>query len=162
MKSIITFIGILSFVAVQSQDSETDTFRICNEEKMYAVDFYILMDSLGDDFKDPRHLPDFNGKHYYLKNHFKGFSLKNTSAEDNIVRLYLAFIVNCEGKAGNFFIIGDRKPEFKDVEERVLNIARTMPQKWLPAEHRRNKVDCYQVIHITIFNGQFTNLFWEE
>ena len=55
-------------------------------------------------------------------------------------------------------MISKGKGELFEFANMVLDIVKTMPQKWSPAEDKKgNKMDCWQVLEFTVSNGALTN-----
>jgi hypothetical protein len=68
-------------------------------------------------------------------------------------RVKIAFIVNCEGEAGNFEIVTKGRGDLASYANQVLAIVNSMPQKWQPATVDGNPVDCYQALSFTALSG---------
>ena len=68
-------------------------------------------------------------------------------------RVYIGFIVTCEGKAGNFQTVGKGRADLETYANEVLAIVNKMTQSWQPAMKDNKAVDCYQVLSFTVAGG---------
>jgi len=71
-----------------------------------------------------------------------------------VFRVHIMFVVNCEGKAGNFQLTSKGKGDLESLANQVLEIVNNMPQNWKPAKKNGEAVDCYQVLSFTVIGGQ--------
>ena len=131
-------------------------------EQIYSVKDYDLKKAVGK-LVEPDINPVFHGS---VKNSLKKFINENTfenihnSELEFIIKV--GFIVNCDGKAGNFinFTKSRNEPMLSYIEN-VNKIVNNMPDKWRAAEVNGHKVDSYQVLTFTIFKGELIGVSYE-
>lgn len=126
-------------------------------QTIYSVDDFLVKEKLGDNAK-PTINPTFTGGLDELKKYFLGNPLTDEKATQIIFRVSIAFIVTCDGKAGNFVIVTKGKGDLATYANQVLAIVNKMPQEWQPATVDGKPVDCYQVLSFTAASGQLDNV----
>lgn len=124
----------------------------CNE-KIYSVEHTLLVEKFGE-LSAPKTGPTFTGGIEELKKYFAANPLTDEKVKNMFFRVHIGFLVNCEGKAGNFIVISGGKGELEKYAYQVLEIVNKMPQQWQPAIVKRKPVDCYQVLSFSVKNGQ--------
>jgi hypothetical protein len=122
-------------------------------QTMYSIDDFLVKEKFGE-FAKPTTNPMFTGGVEDLKKYFTANPLKDEKAIQLIFRVSIAFIVTCDGKAGNFVIVTKGKGDLETYANLVLAIVNKMPQKWQPATVDGKAVDCYQVLSFTAVSGQ--------
>ena len=133
------------------------SFVLCNESGVWSVEDKQLAESVGN-FKIPKKSPEYEGGKSELRNWFLKNPLTDERAKDRLFRVRTGFMVNCKGEAGRWQVISKGKGELFEFANMVLDIVKTMPQKWSSAEDKKgNKVDCWQVLEFTVSNGALTN-----
>lgn len=128
----------------------------CNEE-LFAVEDMILQDKIGK-LPKPGSMPEFEGGLEALKEYFAANSLTNEKAKQMVFRVHIGFIVNCEGKAGNYEVISQGKGDLAVFANEVLAIVNKMPQSWKPAKKGGKEVDSYQVLSFTAVQGSLASV----
>ncbi len=123
-------------------------------EKIYSVEDGLLKESLNNELPKPTKNPEFSGGLESLKTYFAANSLSDEGAKKMIFRVHISFLVNCEGKAGNFQIISKGKGVLEVYAHQVLDIVKKMPQSWKTAIKKSDAVDCYQVLSFTVMEGK--------
>lgn len=126
--------------------------RVCSQT-LYSVDESLLREKIGDKPK-PTISPTFGGGLEELKAYFTANPLTDENTKKVVFRSHIAFIVNCEGNAGNFEIVSNGKGELATYANQVLAVVNKMPQRWQPATVDGQPVDSYQVLSFTIVGGQ--------
>ena len=130
-----------------------DIINVSNcSESIYSVDDFLLKEKIGKK-KKPSKNPIFKGGINELKKYFAANPLKDEGAAQSLFKVRIAFVVNCEGKAGNFEIISKGRGELATYANQVLEIANGMPKDWEPAIAKGKEVDCYQVLSFTVLGG---------
>ncbi len=133
------------------------SFVLCNEASVRSVEDKQLAEAVGN-FKAPKKSPEYEGGKTALRNWFLNRPLTDERAKDRLFRVRIGFMVNCNGEAGRWQVISKGKGELFEFANMVLDIVKTMPQKWSPAEDKKgNKMDCWQVLEFTLSNGDLTN-----
>ena len=155
LKIFLSIIISLTTYYLSAQNKNTE-FILCNEVK-YSVDDYQLKQKYGE-LPQPTINSKFIGGIEELKKYFAENTLTNPKSKDIVFRTHIGFVVNCEGKAGNFEITNNGKGDLQLLSEDVLKIIKAMPQNWEPAEFKRLKVDSYQILSFTIVNGNLTKV----
>lgn len=122
-------------------------------QTIYSVDDFLLKEKFGDLTK-PTTNPTFTGGLDELKKYFITNPLTDEKATQMIFRVSIAFVVTCDGKAGNFVIVTKGKGDLATYANQVLAIVNKMPQNWQPATVDGKPVDCYQVLSFTAASGQ--------
>lgn len=106
--------------------------------------------------------PDTNPKYKFgideLQKYFLNNSLTDENVKKMIFRVSISFLVNCDGKAGNFKLEGHGLGELEYYQNKVLAIVNNMPQEWQPATKNGEVVDCYQELSFTIIGGLLNKL----
>ncbi|MCW3086026.1 MAG: hypothetical protein JWP12_3392 [Bacteroidetes bacterium] len=124
---------------------------------MYSVDDFLVREKLGEKPK-PATNPTFAGGPDELKKYFAAHPLTDPKATQMIFRVSIAFVVTCDGKAGNFEIVTNGKGDMATYANQVLAIVNKMPQKWQAATVDGKPVDCYQVLSFTADSGQLDSV----
>lgn len=133
------------------------SFTLCNEAGVWSVEDKQLAEAVGN-FKAPKKTPEYDGGKTVLRNWFLNQPLTDERAKDRLFRVRIGFMVNCKGEAGRWQVISKGKGELFEFANMVLDIVKTMPQKWSSAQDKKgNKVDCWQVLEFTVSNGRLTN-----
>ena len=129
--------------------------NLCNSQTQFAVaKEFLLKEKIGE-MPEPETNPSFDGGVDELKKHFADNPLTDVRVKEIVFRVSIAFIVNCNGNAGNFMIITKGKGLAETFANQVLERVNKMPQTWKPAMKNGEKVDCYQVLSFTVTSGQF-------
>ncbi len=121
-------------------------------ETIYSVEDFLVKEAYGEKTK-PSTTPTFTGGIKELKKYFADNPLTDEKATQLIFRVKIAFVVNCDGKAGNFEIVTKGKGDLATYANQVLAIVNSMPQNWEPATVDDKPVDCYQVLSFTAVSG---------
>lgn len=122
-------------------------------QTIYSVDDFLVKEKFGDLAK-PTTNPTFKGGLDELKKYFIANPLTDEKATQMVFRVSIAFVVTCDGKAGNFVIVTKGKGDLATYANQVLAIVNNMPQNWQPATVDGKPVDCYQVLSFTAASGQ--------
>lgn len=136
-----------------SQDSIAKV-NFCNPEKQYAVGKeFLLKEKIGEK-EEPDTNPAYEGGVEKLKKYFVDRPLTDERVQNSIFRVSIAFIVDCNGNAGNYMIITKGKGLAETFANQVLERVNNMPNKWVPATKDGNKVDSHQVLSFTVVGGK--------
>ena len=139
------------------QQNVATNFEVCSESNVWSVDDKLLAEVVGN-YKVPKKSPEYSGGKDALRNWFLKNPLTDERAKDRLFRVRIGFMVNCNGEAGRWQVISKGKGELFEFANMVLDIVKTMPQKWYAAQDKKgNKVDCWQVLEFTLRNGDLTN-----
>jgi hypothetical protein len=122
-------------------------------QTIYSVDDFLVKEKFGENAK-PSTNPTFTGGLDELKKYYVANPLTDEKATQIVFRVTIAFVVTCDGKAGNFVIVTKGKGDLATYANQVLAIVNKMPQSWQPATVDRKPVDCYQVLSFTAASGQ--------
>ncbi len=134
-----------------------EEFSLCNAAEVWSVDDKQLGETVGR-FKSPKKTPEYKGGKDALRNYFLRHPLTDQRAKQRLFRVRIGFMVNCEGRAGQWQIINKGKGELFEFANMVLDIVKQMPQNWQPATDKKgNPVDCWQVIEFTVSNGDLSS-----
>lgn len=125
----------------------------CCTENIYSVNDFLVKDKIGEK-PNPKTNPTYTGGLDELKKYFITNPLTDERVKESIFRVSIAFVVNCDGKAGNFTIVTKGRGDLATYANQVLAIVNSMPQNWQPATVDGKPVDCYQVLSFTVVNGQ--------
>lgn len=125
-------------------------------QTIYSVDDFLVKEKFGDNAK-PTINPTYSGGLNELKKYFSANPLTDEKATQMIFRVSIAFLVTCDGKAGNFVIVTKGKGDLATYANQVLEIVNKMPQEWQPATVDGKPVDCYQILSFTADGGQLDN-----
>jgi len=119
---------------------------------IYSVDDFLVNERFGENVK-PTTSPSFKGGIDELKNYFSNNPLTDEKAAQMIFRVKIAFIVNCDGIAGNFEIVTKGRGDLATYANQVLAIVNRMPQDWQAATISGKPVDCFQALSFTVLSG---------
>jgi hypothetical protein len=155
LKLILAILIPFLTCTISAQDKATE-FNFCNEVRYSAVDFQ-LKRKYGD-LLEPGTNSKFVGGIEQLKKYFAENPLTNPKSKGIVFRTHIGFVVNCNGKAGNFEIVSDGKGDLKILSENVLEIIQKMPQNWEAAKVNGENVDSYQILSFTIIDGVLTKV----
>ncbi|MCF8295901.1 MAG: hypothetical protein K9J13_00025 [Saprospiraceae bacterium] len=122
-------------------------------QTIYSVDDFLIKEKLGE-MPKPKTNPNYTGGLDELKKYFVANPLTDEKATQMIFRVAIAFMVTCDGKAGNFVIVTQGKGDLATYANQVLAIVNKMPQNWKPATVNGKLVDCYQVLSFTAMSGK--------
>lgn len=111
-------------------------------QTIYSVDDFLVKEKFGELTK-PTTGPTFTGGIEELRKYFTANPLIDEKAKQMIFRVSIAFVVTCDGKAGNFVIVTKGKGDLATYANQVLAIVNKMPQNWQPAKVDGKTVDCY-------------------
>lgn len=126
-------------------------------EKIYSVEDFLVKEKLGAKPK-PTTSPTFNGGPEELKKYFSANPLTDERVKETVFRVHIAFVVTCDGKAGNFQIVSKGTGDMATYANQVLAIVNRMPQQWQSATDGKKPVDCYQVLSFTVAGGQLNKV----
>lgn len=127
--------------------------EICNSEKIYSVDDFLLKEKIGE-YPEPKNNPEFKGGIKELIKYFSENPLTDEVLKNLMFKVKISFVVNCDGKAGDFQIISKGRGDLKTYANQVLEVVNKMPQKWKSATYKKNNVDCYQILSFTVMEGK--------
>jgi len=138
------WVGDINFDA--SQDSKT--FTLCNEE--YQAYQY---------FNDSNGL-QYEGERLAIYNEFESEYSIHEKGENGLVRI--RFIVNCDGLAGRFRILGMdneyKSKKFKSsITTELMRITKTL-DKWKPKKVNGENIDYYQYLIFKLEDGKITEI----
>jgi hypothetical protein len=126
----------------------------CNDA-LFCVEGFLIKEALeGNTFLTPDVSPQPKDGIDVLKNYFSKNPLKDERAANSMFRVSIGFVVNCKGEAGNYFIISQGKGDLEELANQILEITNELSIKWLPAEKDGEKVDSYQTLSFSVFQGQ--------
>lgn len=162
MKKIFLIIAVLFLGDLSLPAQEWDEVKICEDKPVCAVDFYLLEEMLMKKYKKPKIAPLFSGAKSKLLRYYSKYKIGDSRSKDLVFRMHIAFMVNCEGRAGDFKLLGDLEGDELKLARQVFSLMKEMPQTWKPAEYKREKVNSYQVLSLTIMNSKISTLFYYE
>jgi hypothetical protein len=126
-------------------------------KNIYSVENFLVREKIGE-MPKPITNPVFSGGLEDLKKYFTANPLTDERVKESIFIVSIAFVVNCEGKAGNFEIVTKGRGNLATYANQVLAIVNNMPQYWQPATVDGKVVDCYQVLTFSVSRGQLDNV----
>lgn len=132
----------------------------CNYQSVFIVDKETLLKERIGEKPIPDTNPIFEGGIDELLKYFADRPLTDERANNMLFRVTIAFVVDCNGNAGNFMIISRGKGILETFANQVLERVNSMPQNWLPATKKGEKVDCYQVLSFSILDGKLNNVYY--
>jgi hypothetical protein len=128
--------------------------NFCNTQTQYAVGKESLLKEKIGEKPEPDINPTFEGGVEELKKYFADNPLTDERITNAVFRVAIAFVVDCNGNAGNFMIITKGKGLAETFANQVLERVNKMPKHWKPAIKNADKIDCYQVLSFTVTSGQ--------
>lgn len=133
----------------------------CNEEKQYAVEnSFLLKEKIGEK-EAPDTNPTFEGNIEELKRYFTNNPLTDKKANNIVFRVTIAFVVDCNGNAGNYMVITKGKGPLESLANQVLEIVSKMPKTWKPATKNGKNVDCHQVLSFMVVDGKLDKVSYQ-
>ncbi len=131
---------------------------VCDASNKYTVKNSMLMERLGPDYKEPSKYPDYKGGLKKMKSYFEENPITDPRAKEMMFRVKIAFMINCNGEAGDYKIISRGKGELEELANLVLEKVNNLPSDWNPAKAKGDQVDCYQVLSFTVLSGQLNRV----
>lgn len=113
---------------------------------------------LSNDASVTRMPPTYKNGMDGLEEYFFNAALKNKIDATEIFKGSIYFLVNCEGKAGNFKIGTLGNSEEETIANQVLAIANHMPLDWNAGKMDGKAVDCVQMLWYTVVDGKIINV----
>ena len=141
----------IPYVEVYPEDSIVKGDR-CYDDLYYVYNFAIRDRIEG--LSQPDYPPTYIDGEEVLKQYFVSHSLTDERGKNRIFRSAIAFVVNCEGEAGNFEIVTKGIGDLATLSNQVLAIVNKMPQRWQPAIKDGQAVDCWVVVSFRVHLGQ--------
>ncbi len=139
------------------EETVQDDVVPCHLNEVWSVDDEQLVAAVGK-FKKPKKSPAYIGGKTPLRNYYLNHPLTDERVKDRLFRVRIGFLVNCNGEAGQWRVINKSTGELYEMANVVLQVAKTLPNRWEPAEDKKgNKVDCWQILEFTVSNGVLTN-----
>jgi hypothetical protein len=129
----------------------------CNMQIQYAVVESLLKEKIGE-LPEPELSPKYKDGVDALKKYFKERPLTINNDAYALFRVTIAFVVDCNGKAGNFFIISKGTGIVETYANQIVERVNKMPQKWQPAMKNGKAVDCYQTLSFIVMDGKLDNV----
>lgn len=134
----------------------------CDSQKIYAADNDLLKAKVGK-LKKPNQAPQYKGGKDALKKYLASHPVINERIKGISYSFTIAFMVNCKGRAGNYWIISPDSGIAKTYDNEALAILNHIPQNWQPAIKHKNPVDCYQILDVTVTDEKFEVVsYWER
>ena len=145
-----------TWIHVEREEISIEEVKPC-KENVFSVEHSLLQEIMGE-LPIPKTNPTFIGGIEELQKYFIPNPLTDEKAKSMFFKVHIGFLVNCEGKAGNFVVISRGKGDLETYANQVLSIVSKMPQQWQPATKKQKPVDCYQVISITVKEGKLEKI----
>ena len=130
-------------------------------QTMYSVNDFLVNEKFGE-IAAPITNPTFTGGLDELKQYFAANPLTDEKAKLMMFRVSIAFVVTCEGKAGNFVIVTKGRGDLGTYANQILAIVNRMPQNWQPATVDGKPVDCYQVLNFSLTSGRLDSVTYKQ
>lgn len=153
----LTFKTINNITKIESFPSDSIVKVTACTPTIYAVDDFLVKEKFGEMAK-PTTNPVFKGGVDELKKYFAANPLTDEKATQMVFRVSIAFVVNCDGKAGNYTIVTKGKGDLETYANQVLAIVNKMPQNWQAAVVDGKSIDCYQVLSFTVSSGKLNGV----
>ena len=129
----------------------------CNPDNIYATGDTQLEEAVGK-YRQPKSTPSYKDGKSALRNFCLNIAINDDRIKDRLFRVRVAFLVTCEGHAGNWQLINKSRGELFEMSSLILEKIKQIPDKWIPAVDKKgNNVDCWQVLELTVSNGAMTN-----
>lgn len=131
----------------------------CNEQ-LYAPEDADLIKTLGTKLPYPSKKPMYTGGLNALRAYLTPNNLTDAAVQGKTFRVRVAFLVTCEGNAGDFQIVSPSVGDMDPYAQKVLEITSKMPEGWnagtlgSPAK----AIDSYQVITFTVVDGKLDRI----
>ena len=146
-------------VVQQNPTTVLEPVKPCNEQ-LYAPEDADLIKTLGTKLPYPSKKPMYTGGLNALRAYLTPHNLTDAAVQGRTFRVRVAFLVNCEGKAGNFQIVSPSVGDMDPYAQKVLEITSKMPEGWNAATlgSPAKPIDCYQVITFTVVDGKLDRI----
>lgn len=138
-----------------------DYVERCDDRVAYSVPYPLLENMIEDRLTEPGQRPAYQGGPKALKSYFSQYPLRDKRAEMTVFRVHIGFMINCNGKAGNFQVISRGKGFLDELADQILDTVKNMPQKWVPGDQNGQSVDCYQVLSFTVSDGNLEQVSYQ-
>ncbi|MCB9195262.1 MAG: hypothetical protein H6598_03475 [Flavobacteriales bacterium] len=133
------------------ETTESNTVTLCNTEQQYAHKDLASYFPAYKELPTPDKSPTFKGGEKKIEK----FIDKNLDLGDlerhQIIPVYVHFVVNCNGEAGEFeFSISEIFKDREFYEKQLLTLFMSLPQNWSPAVKNGVAVDTHQIMSFSI------------
>ncbi|MBR3940457.1 MAG: hypothetical protein IKJ67_10875 [Bacteroidales bacterium] len=137
---------------------DTSTVRnplvVCGKSGMH-ISQYSPLGRFYRDSLNPKVMPQWADGDSALQSWFDAQPLTDEMSQIQF-RALIEFVVSCEGKAGNWALLGvDGDFEYFYTANKILDIVTKLPQRWQPAmDEKGNPVDCRMLMKIDVIDGK--------
>ena len=137
---------------------DTSTVRnplvVCGKSGMH-ISQYSPLGRFYRDSLNPKVMPQWADGDSALQSWFDAQPLTDEMSQIQF-RALIEFVVSCEGKAGNWALLGvDGDFEYFYMANKILDIVTKLPQRWQPAmDEKGNPVDCRMLMKIDVIDGK--------
>ena len=137
---------------------DTSTVRnplvVCGKSGMH-ISQYSPLGRFYRDSLNPKVMPQWADGDSALQSWFDAQPLTDEMSQIQF-RTLIEFVVSCEGKAGNWALLGvDGDFEYFYTANKILDIVTKLPQRWQPAiDKKGNPVDCRMLMKIDVIDGK--------
>jgi len=151
MKSLILalILGPL-VVCANPRDDDKRKFELCDPSTIYRIDDPMLADKGYASLPLVQANPEFPGGTEALQKFFDANLKLGDDAQNVFGRVPITFVVNCNGKAGDFKVIG---PAFPEMAQKIIEVAQKMPD-WNAGKSQDKTVDARTKLFFTISQGR--------
>jgi hypothetical protein len=156
----VKLLSLLTFLVLANCMKAQDDFVPCKKEVLFGVDNYMLTEkypTLKTIKRNPT--PVSENDIDLLKKKLSENPLSFEKAKNTVFRSHIAFVVNCNGQAGNFELLTKQSGLIKELEIELLEKVSQIKFEWNPATFKNEAVDCMQVLALTVMNGVVTNIY---
>jgi hypothetical protein len=149
---LIKFFLLILNLGIGYSYGQDNIFKVtpCSSPIIYSVDDIMLKENVGKELTAGDINPVYSGGKDSLKKYFAANPLTDEKAKQLVFRVHVGFLVSCEGKAGNYFLVSKGKGDLATLAKQVLEIVNRMPQIWQAAIKDNKPIDSYQVLSFTV------------
>lgn len=147
---ILAFIvGLVSLTGAKAGNDDKPKFEPCDGSNVYRIDDPLLADKGYASLPLVETNPEFPAGAEALQKFFDENLKLGDDAQNVFGRVPIAFVVNCNGKVGDFKFIGRVFPE---MAQNIINVAQKMPN-WNAGKSKGKTVDTRTKLFFTIAQG---------
>jgi hypothetical protein len=132
--------------------------ELCTEETPHIAAENTHLNKKRGAMPTPESPPEFEGGVEALQKFFDTMFIFDQGAKGQSFEIQLAFLVNCNGEAGNYDLLASAPRVDNSLLLQVLERVNRMPQNWKPAIKKGKAVDCYQVLTLKVIDGAFVGV----
>ena len=135
-------------------------FNMCDKGNIFTIDQPHLKKYYDDKIPVPKVWPEWPKGADSLQAFFDKHLHFHVTKNQPIQRVFLEFVVDCNGVPGDFRIGNKEK---WPIEDEIMKVAKEHMEAWIPAVHKKGaNVDCRQIILFSIANSKVRVKYFDQ